>query len=69
MKFPILEFDPSPEALLEPAKLIQPHPEMPLGCVLCFFHDVIRHLGGAEWDGQNWAWFRMGHKKHKKHKK
>ncbi len=45
MKFPILEFYPSPEALLEPAKLIQPHPEMPLGCVLCFFHDVIRHLG------------------------
>ena len=45
MNLPVLEFDPNPEALLNPAKLIQPHPEMPAGCVLCFFRDVIRRLG------------------------
>jgi uridine phosphorylase len=45
MNLPILEFDPNREALLNPAKLIKTHPEMPVSCVLCFFHDVIRHLG------------------------
>lgn len=33
MNLPVLEFDPNPEALLNPAKLIQPHPAMPAGCV------------------------------------
>ena len=44
---PILEFDPSREALLEPGKLIRPLAEMPSACVLCFFHDVIAGLLAA----------------------
>jgi hypothetical protein len=45
MNLPILELDPNPEALLNPGKLINSHPDMPANCVLCFFHDVIRPLG------------------------
>lgn len=41
---PILEFDGEPEAILEPRKLITPLATMPTHGVICFFHDVIRHL-------------------------
>lgn len=45
--FPILEFDPNRNALIEPGKLIRSRGDMPTSCVLCFFHDVIAHLLGA----------------------
>jgi uridine phosphorylase len=38
--YPILEFDPSPEAIIEPARVIQPM-EVPEQCVICFFQEVI----------------------------
>lgn len=38
--FPILEFDPSSEAILEPKRLIQPI-DIPEHAVICFFQDVI----------------------------
>lgn len=38
--YPILEFDPSPEALIEPGKVIQPR-DVPEHCVICFFKDVL----------------------------
>lgn len=41
---PILEYDPSPYALIQPDQLISRCAEMPESCVLCFFHDVIAHL-------------------------
>lgn len=41
--YPILEFDPSPQALIEPHNLLQPI-DVPQCCVLCFFQDVIAHL-------------------------
>ena len=41
--YPILEFDPSPEALIEPSKVLQPR-DVPEHCVLCFFSEVIRNL-------------------------
>lgn len=41
--FPILEFDPSTEALIEPHNLIKAI-DAPEHCVLCFFQDVITHL-------------------------
>lgn len=41
--FPILEFDPSTEALIEPRNLLQPI-DIAERCVLCFFQDVIGHL-------------------------
>ncbi len=44
MHFPILEFDPGREALLNPSQLVKPHADLPESCVLCFFHDVIEDL-------------------------
>ncbi len=41
--FPILEFDPAREALIEPLRLISPI-AIPTHCVLCFFQDVIAGL-------------------------
>jgi len=38
--YPILEFDPSPEAIIEPSKLIRPL-DVPDQCVICFFQEVI----------------------------
>lgn len=42
--YPILEFDANSEALIEPYKVIQPIPELPKQCVICFFQDVIDRL-------------------------
>ena len=44
--FPILEFDPDPDALIDPRRVIAPI-EVPARCVLCFFQDVITDLGRA----------------------
>jgi uridine phosphorylase len=41
--YPILEFDPEPEGILEPARLIGPV-DAPEHCVVCFFADVIKEL-------------------------
>lgn len=38
--YPILEFDPTPEALLEPSRVIR-RSDVPERCVLCFFQEVI----------------------------
>ena len=43
-EYPILEYDKTAEAMIEPHKLLSPIPEIPKQCVLCFFHDVIKHL-------------------------
>ncbi|MGZ4150448.1 MAG: hypothetical protein ACXVQJ_10435 [Actinomycetota bacterium] len=37
---PILEFDPSPTAVIEPNEVIDPI-DVPTHVVLCFFQDVI----------------------------
>jgi uridine phosphorylase len=44
LDYPILEFDGSPEAILEPTRLIQALPEMPEHGVITFFQDVINHF-------------------------
>lgn len=41
--FPILEFDPAQEAIIEPGKVIAPG-DVPEHCVICFFADVIDWL-------------------------
>src|SRR6202521_5148300 len=41
--FPILEFDPSPIAIIEPRRVHKPI-NAPRHCVLCFFQDVIDEL-------------------------
>lgn len=43
MTYPILEFDPTREALIEPSKLIRPR-DVPEHCVICFFKDVIEKV-------------------------
>ncbi len=40
LPYPILEFDPAREALVEPSRLIKPR-DVPEHCVICFFREVI----------------------------
>ncbi len=40
---PILEFDPTREALIEPSRLIKPR-DVPEHCVICFFQEVIEQV-------------------------
>jgi uridine phosphorylase len=42
--YPILEFDPTREALIEPSRIIKRFDGAPEGCVLCFFQDVLDKL-------------------------
>ncbi len=42
-EYPILEFDPAVEALMEPAHLTKPR-DVPECCILCFFQEVIAAL-------------------------
>jgi uridine phosphorylase len=41
--YPILEYDPTPEAVIEPARVIEPI-DAPEHCVICFFQEVINKL-------------------------
>ena len=43
MTYPILEFDPAPDALIEPSKIIKAH-DLPQHCVICFFQEVIEKV-------------------------
>lgn len=43
MTYPILEYDPTREAFVEPSKVIKPR-DMPEHCVICFFKDVINKV-------------------------
>jgi uridine phosphorylase len=45
--YPILEFDPAPEAFREPRRLIRSI-DAPEHCVLCFFADVIQDVCAAD---------------------
>jgi len=47
-RIPLLEFDTAREAILEPAKVVQPR-DVPEHCVICFFAEVI------EWVVENHA--------------
>lgn len=40
---PILEFDPSPKAMIEPANVIE-REDVPEHCVICFFKEVIEKV-------------------------
>lgn len=42
-KLPILEFDPTPEAIMEPSNVVAPM-DVPEHCVICFFAEVIESL-------------------------
>ncbi len=41
--YPILEFDPTRPAIIEPSKVIQPM-DVPEHCVVCFFNEVVTKL-------------------------
>jgi uridine phosphorylase len=43
-EYPILEYDPETEAMIEPGKLFKPIENIPEHCVICFFYDVIDHF-------------------------
>jgi uridine phosphorylase len=43
LPYPILEFDPTGEALIEPARLIEPR-DVPTRCIICFFQEVIEKV-------------------------
>jgi uridine phosphorylase len=43
MTYPILEHDPTREALIEPSRFIQPR-DVPSHCVICFFKEVIEKV-------------------------
>lgn len=43
MPHPILEFDPTREAFIEPSKVMKAR-DMPEHCVICFFSDVIEKI-------------------------
>lgn len=42
-QFPILEYDPAPEAIIEPGKVISPS-DAPEHCVITFFQEVLQKL-------------------------
>jgi len=42
--YPILEFDPTPEAIIEPAKCFEPI-DIAEHCVFCFFNEAIERFG------------------------
>ncbi len=42
-EYPILEYDPTREAIIEPSRVVAPQ-DVPEHCVLCFFQDVITTL-------------------------
>lgn len=42
-ELPLMEYDPSHSAIIEPADLVEPLPEIQY-CVLCYFRDVIAQL-------------------------
>ncbi len=43
MSCPILEFDPTPKAFIEPSKVIRPR-DVPEHCVISFFAEVIEKV-------------------------
>ena len=42
-RYPILEFDPSPKAVIHPSNVVDPA-DVPERCVVCFFNEVITGL-------------------------
>jgi uridine phosphorylase len=44
--YPILEYDATLPAIIEPAKILKPLEKMPERCVLCFFREVIDAVCG-----------------------
>jgi uridine phosphorylase len=46
MSFPILEFDSTPEAFIEPSKVMRAR-DLPEHCVICFFKEVIDKVVAA----------------------
>ena len=44
--YPILEFDPTPQAVIEPCRVIAAA-DVPECCVVCFFQEVIDRTHGG----------------------
>ena len=50
-KYPILEFDPTRRAILEPSEVFKPI-DISEYCVMCFFKDIIEKV--AQTSGAGW---------------
>jgi uridine phosphorylase len=70
MTYPLLEHDPSREALIEPSKVIKPR-DVPEHCVICFFKEVIDKVVSehaaktateARWEDGPHAFYEIGFK-------
>ena len=46
MTFPILEFDPTREAFIEPARVMRSR-DLPEHCVICFFSEVLEKIAAS----------------------
>ena len=66
-EYPILEFDPSRPAVIEPSQAISPI-DAPEHCVLCFFSEALARLGDAgrlrqiaqrKWEDGLWPLYEM----------
>ena len=66
-EYPILEFDPSRPAVIEPSQVISPI-DAPEHCVLCFFSEALARLGDAgrlrqiaqrKWEDGLWPLYEM----------
>jgi uridine phosphorylase len=71
--YPILEYDPTPEAFIEPSRIIKPR-DMPEHCVICFFGEVIekvvqeqqaRVLVENRWEDGPHSVYEIAHKGHR----
>ncbi len=47
LSYPILEFDPAREAMIEPSRIIKPR-DVPEHCVICFFKEVIDKIAAEQ---------------------
>lgn len=47
ISYPILEFDPSPKAMIEPASVIE-RQDVPEYCVICFFKEVVEKVAAEQ---------------------
>ena len=69
-EFPILEFDPSELAVIEPSRVVEPM-DVPEHCVVCFFREVVENVAvqrqarivqGTRWeDGSHLAMYEIAH--------
>jgi hypothetical protein len=49
MGYPILEYDPDPEAMIEPSRVVRPQDALE-SRLICFFCEVVEQVIARFWD-------------------